>query len=69
MRGQIDGLAARVEEVLGEGDPVSSHPFVFCYRARDKVNVWVWYRTGWCLWYRRPSPSVRPPVVSLDPLS
>ena len=38
MRCQIDGLAARVEDVL-QADPFSSHLFVFCNRARDKSKV------------------------------
>jgi transposase len=45
MRCQIDGLAARVEDVL-QADPFSSHLFVFCNRARDKIKVLVWYRNG-----------------------
>jgi transposase len=52
MRCQIDGLAARVEDVL-QADPFSSHLFVFCNRARDKIKVLVWYRNGFWMWYRR----------------
>ena len=52
MRKQIDGLAALVEEVL-EGDPLSSHLFVFCNRARDKVKLLFWHNNGFWLWYRR----------------
>ena len=52
MRCQIDGLAARVEDVLRQ-DPFSSHLFVFCNRSRDKIKVLVWYRNGFWLWYRR----------------
>lgn len=52
MRCQIDGLAARVADVL-HADPLSSHLFVFCNRARDKLKILVWYRNGFWLWYRR----------------
>jgi transposase len=52
MRCQIDGLAARVEDVLRQ-DPFSSHLFVFCNRARDKIKVLVWYCNGFWIWYRR----------------
>lgn len=52
MRCQIDGLAARASDVLG-ADPLSSHLFVFCNRARDKLKILVWYRNGFWLWYRR----------------
>ena len=52
MRKQIDGLAVQVEEVL-QRDPLSSHLFVFCNRARDKVKVLFWHNNGFWLWYRR----------------
>ena len=52
MRCQIDGLTARVEDLLRR-DPFSSHLFVLCKRARDKIQVLVWYRNGFRLWYRR----------------
>jgi len=52
MRKQIDGLAVMVEEVLRE-DPLSSHLFVFCNRARDKLKILFWHNNGFWLWYRR----------------
>jgi transposase len=52
MRKQIDGLAALVVEVL-EADPFSSHVFVFCNRARDKLKILCWHNNGFWLWYRR----------------
>jgi transposase len=52
MRKQIDGLAVRVEDVLVE-NPLSSHRFVVCNRARDKVKILFRHHTGLWLWYRR----------------
>jgi len=52
MRKQIDGLAVQVEEVL-ELAPLSSHLFVFCNRARDKLKILFWHHNGFWLWYRR----------------
>ena len=52
MRKQIDGLAVLVEEVLA-ADPLSSHLFVFCNRARDKLKILFWHNNGFWLWYRR----------------
>ena len=52
MRKQIDGLAVLVEDVLSE-DPLSSHLFVFCNRARDKIKILYWHNNGFWLWYRR----------------
>ncbi|MFO7903358.1 MAG: IS66 family insertion sequence element accessory protein TnpB [Pirellulaceae bacterium] len=51
MHCQIEGLGARVEDVL-QADPLSSHLFVFCNRARDKIKALVWYRNGFWFWYR-----------------
>ncbi len=52
MRKQIDALAALVEDVL-EQDPFSECLFVFCNRARDKLNILSSQRNGFWLWYRR----------------
>lgn len=52
MRKAIDGLSVLVQDVL-EHDPLSSHLFVFCNRARDKVKVLFWHNNGFWLWYRR----------------
>jgi transposase len=52
MRKQIDGLAALVVDVL-DADPFSSHLFVFCNRARDKLKLLFWHHNGFWLWYRR----------------
>ena len=52
MRKQIDGLAVLVEDVLQE-NPLSSHLFVFCNRARDKIKILFWHNNGFWLWYRR----------------
>ena len=52
MRKQIDGLAVLVEDVL-QADPLSSHLFVFCNRARDKIKILFWHNNGFWLWYRR----------------
>ncbi|MEN9544371.1 MAG: hypothetical protein RLZZ598_1204 [Pseudomonadota bacterium] len=52
MRKSIDGLAVLVTDVLA-ADPFSSHLFVFCNRARDKVKLLFWHHNGFWLWYRR----------------
>ena len=52
MRKQIDGLAVLVEDAL-QADPLSSHLFVFCNRARDKIKILFWHNNGFWLWYRR----------------
>jgi transposase len=52
MRKSIDALAALVADRLGE-DPLSSHAFVFCNRAKDKLKILIWQRNGFWLCYRR----------------
>ena len=52
MRKSIDGLSAIVEQELGL-DPFAPQLFVFCNRARDKIKVLHWERSGFVLWYKR----------------
>lgn len=52
MRKSIDGLSVLVVDVL-EQDPLSSHLFVFCNRARDKIKILYWHNNGFWLFYRR----------------
>lgn len=52
MRKQIDGLATLVQYVLGQ-DPFSSQMYIFTNRARDKIKILVWDRTGFVVWYKR----------------
>ena len=52
MRKAINGLMVLVEDVL-QGDPFSSHLFVFCNRLRDKIKILYWHNNGFWLLYRR----------------
>lgn len=52
FRKGMNGLAALVEEVLGQ-DPFSEQLFVFCNRRRDRVRILYWERNGFCLWQKR----------------
>lgn len=52
LRRSIDGLAATVAAGLAL-DPLSSHWFVFCNRARDKLKILYWDHNGYWLYYRR----------------
>jgi transposase len=52
MRKAIDGLSVLVQDVLSE-DPLSSHVFVFCNRAKDKLKLLFWHNNGFWLCYRR----------------
>jgi len=52
LRKSIDGLSLLVAEVL-ERDPLSSHLFCFCNRARDKVKILHWAGNGFWLYYKR----------------
>ncbi len=73
MRQAIDGLSVLVQDVLVQ-DPLSSHLFVFCNRARDKVKILFWHNNGFWLWYRRlerqrfwwPDGKTNSPAVELS---
>lgn len=52
FRKGVNGLAALVEEVLGQ-NPFSEQLFVFCNRRRDRVGILYWERNGFCLWQKR----------------
>lgn len=52
FRQSINGLSALVESELAL--PVlSGAVFVFCNKAKDKLKVLYWDKTGFALWYKR----------------
>jgi transposase len=52
LRRSFDGLAGTVREVLRK-DPLSGAMFIFFNKARDRVKILWWDRTGYCLLYKR----------------
>jgi transposase len=52
FRQSINGLSVRVQDAMAL-DVFSSALFVFGNRARDKIKVLYWDKTGFCLWYKR----------------
>ena len=52
MRKEFDGLSAMVKHRMNE-DPLSGQLFVFINKARDKIKVLYWERSGFCLWHKR----------------
>ncbi len=52
FRKSINGLVLIVEQEMVLS-PFSDALFVFCNKARDKVKVVYWDRSGFCLWYKR----------------
>lgn len=52
FRLQINGLAARVQDVLRR-DPLSAQLFGFTNRQRNRVKVLYWERNGFVLWQKR----------------
>jgi len=52
FRKSINGLAVLVEAEL-ELSAMSGAVFVFCNKARDKLKILYWDKTGFALWYKR----------------
>jgi len=52
FRKGINGLSILVEEQLIR-NPFSGQLFVFINRARDKIKILYWERSGFCLWQKR----------------
>lgn len=52
FRKGINGLSIVIEEQLVH-DPFSGHLFVFVNKARDKIKILYWERSGFCLWHKR----------------
>jgi transposase len=52
FRKSINGLTAIVEEELNR-DAYTGELFVFCNKAKDKLKILYWDKTGFALWYKR----------------
>ena len=52
FRKGINGLAALVEGHMRH-DPFCGQLFVFINKARDKIKILYWERSGFCLWQKR----------------
>ncbi len=52
FRKSINGLALIVEQELGL-DPFNASLYLFSNRARDKIKILYWDKTGFALWYKR----------------
>lgn len=52
FRKSIDGLVAIVEQELGR-DAYTGALFVFCNKAKNKLKLLYWDKSGFALWYKR----------------
>ena len=52
FRKSINGLTGIVENEL-EMDAYTGTLFVFCNKAKDKLKILYWDKTGFALWYKR----------------
>lgn len=52
FRKSINGLSVLVQEAMAL-DAFSGSLFVFGCRARNKIKILYWDKTGFCLWYKR----------------
>lgn len=52
FRKSINGLSQIVEEDIGLSS-MSGALFIFCNKAKDKLKILYWDKTGFALWYKR----------------
>ncbi len=52
FRKSINGLTAIVEDELN-ADAFTGALFVFCNKAKDKLKILYWDKTGFAIWYKR----------------
>ena len=52
FRKSINGLSVIIESELGL-PAMSGALFIFCNKARDKLKILYWDKTGFALWYKR----------------
>jgi transposase len=52
FRKSINGLVSIVEDELVR-DAYTGTLFVFCNKAKDKLKILYWDKTGFALWYKR----------------
>ena len=52
FRKAINGLAALVEDELNR-DAYTGALFIFCNKAKDKLKILYWDKTGFALWQKR----------------
>ena len=74
MRNGIDGLRRMVEGTLKK-DPYEGHLFVFVGKAKDKIKILFWDRSGFVLYLKRlergrfqlPAVNLRTRHVEMEP--
>ena len=52
FRKSINGLVGIVEDEVGR-DAYTGALFIFCNKAKDKLKILYWDKTGFALWYKR----------------
>lgn len=52
FRKSINGLMIIAEQQM-QLSPLTGALFVFCNKARDKIKILYWDKTGFALWYKR----------------
>jgi len=52
FRKQINGLSIIVQEEMAL-DPLNGNLYIFCNKARNRLKILYWDKTGFCMWLKR----------------
>ena len=52
FRKQINGLSIIVKEEMAL-NPLNGNLYIFCNKARNRLKILYWDKTGFCMWLKR----------------
>jgi transposase len=52
FRKQINGLSIIVQEEMAQ-NPLNGNLYIFCNKARNRLKILYWDKTGFCMWLKR----------------
>ena len=71
FRKQINGLSIIVDEEMAH-NPLNGNLYLFCNKARNRMKILYWDKTGFCMWLKRleknkfPWPQTSDEALEID---